>query len=366
MDNQVRSIEKTNSNKEELVKKYKNIKIKEPEATELWEWLQKNGYNHPDSSKVLEELYYTRGALKYYRELIEAVNSKKLTDKISAQIINILGGIYSGKGDNSQYLYIAKDEKDKAIQNLIMNQVESPTGKESLYEALDSLSYVVDNNEIQEILDNLSDEHIALISKATLDKLKIRHAQFNDDPTVLYEVLKNVPQDERKELLPTIIDVINLDVYNDDKALMKEFRMVLQQNQPEQIVAYNQKEFDKKFDEKFPEPQEITNIENLSEHISNEYKKSYEIERTKIYAKQKEFTQWIKAYAYTLNHKDRYEFYKNKIKHSTLDESCAIINMIFEEKEAYNDEYIKYSLEIQDDLDLTDYLNRCEEYWIDH
>jgi len=56
-----------------------STKVEEPAATEMWNWLMKNGFEHPKSIERLDYLCLINGVRKYYKELIAILKYENLS-----------------------------------------------------------------------------------------------------------------------------------------------------------------------------------------------------------------------------------------------------------------------------------------------
>jgi hypothetical protein len=341
--------------------------IREPEATQVWEWFKKNGFDHPDAFEKLDELFFTRGVLKYYKELIELVNSKSLNDKISAHIINLLGGVYEGKGENSnEKMYIAKNEKDKAIQELILSQIENPKGKESLYTALDLMSYATDKKEVQVTLDNMLKNDKSLLDDIEIYKLKVSHSIFDDDGGYskidTIEKISTLPKNKQNKLIPEIIDSFDVIFFGDNET-RKQINNLLKNNPPTIPKSININKIEEEFQEHLEVPKTITDLDEVTTFIENEHEVFLAKKREEISQSIEEYGKWVRAYAETSDIDNKYEFYKEQIlKAKTIEEKAAIITMISNESDNRS-EYNDYLEKLYDDYDLKETIENCNQFW---
>jgi hypothetical protein len=313
-----------------------NRQVKEPDATKLWNMLKCSDFNSSDTIEILNQLWFTRGAFKYYNELIDIANNKKLSDKVLANLIAGISSAYEGDRHNENSS-IAFNKKDKVIQQFIASQIRNPKGKESYFMALERIRFTVISDEIQEKMDMLLESSNLPIQKSDIYALKLRFSIYtsmgSEDELLLLKKISEIESIKNQKLKEELYDFSYRLQNSENKELLEEYQKILE-NSPIEIKDRNI-EFDSEKKDNIPI---FANEEELQAYADEYIIPKYE-EKLNILNEQKnQYAKYIEAYSLTLHSFDeKINFYRSKIKNGNKFEQEAILYML-EERVELNEE----------------------------
>ena len=330
--------------------------IKEPAATNIWKWLETYGFEHPDSLTMLNDLFMVNGVKKYYKELISVLSEMNLDDRTRGFIIKIVTSSFDGGFGTGNELSTPANEKDRAIQKLILEELTYPKGKESFLEALEATYYLAKDDEVQEILNGLLELNDPNINKIDIYKQKVKLVSLNKSSNnmlpILQEIISLNTNDKEKIIKEMFTeDYVYAVIRNEDRILTDTYRALLKQYPPKPLKKFNENKFYREIEKDFLFPDDIITDEQRQEYAKKTIPRLYEEEKAKDSQYHEEYRNWIFAYGKTLNKEKRYNFYKQKLLDSNSEERDEILNVI-EEQAMESDEYKKYLNTFKNDADL--------------
>ena len=339
-----------------------STKIEEPAATDIWSWLMKNGFGHPNSIRMLDDLLLVNGVRKYYKELIVTVKEDNLPDDVRSFIIRVVTSSFDGGFGTKKSLSEPANEKDIAIQVLIREELDYPKDKKSFFEALQAAGYLAEDNEIQEILNGLLEKDNPHIDKNDVYRRKISLVSSSIVPDSVYPVFQQVMDLDAKNR-ESIMEGFAEEGFASavlrckDDDLKDKYIKVLEDNLPKVPQDFDESNFDKYVEEKFAFPDNIVTDEQKQKYVEKEIPRLYEESTYEVSDNDKPYEDWIQAYALMVNKNDRYEFYKNKIlKAETKAEKDAIAGIIYERSQ-YEQEYEVYADALDKDKQIQEVIN---------
>jgi len=349
-DNKDKEKKQNNESKNIPLSKIINTQVKEPDATKLWNILQNSDFNSSDTIEILNELWFARGAFKYYKELIEIANSKKVSDKVLANLIAGISTAYEGDRHNENSS-IPFNKKDEIIQQFITNQIENPKGKESYFMALERIRFTIGADEIQEKMDNLLESDNLPIEKSDIYALKLRFSVYtsmdSEEELVLLEKVSKLNSIENPRLQEELYDFSYKLQNSENKELVSKYQEILENNPI-------------KVEERVIEPDNsnipiFANDEELQAYADEYITPQYEEKRNEFNEEKNQYARYIEAYSFTLNSFDeKVDFYKSKIKNGNKAEQEAILYMLEENADLNEDSDRALIEQLRADSDLED------------
>jgi len=89
IDKPISSMKNTNKEVDNIqLEQIMSTKVEEPAATEMWNWLMKHGFEHPESIERLNYLFLVNGVSKYYKELLAILKTETLSIDARSAIIS--------------------------------------------------------------------------------------------------------------------------------------------------------------------------------------------------------------------------------------------------------------------------------------
>jgi hypothetical protein len=306
-----------------------NGQVREPDATKLWNMLKNSDFNSSDTIELLNQLWFARGAFKYYRELIDIANNKKLSDKVLANLIAGISSAYEGDRHNENSS-IPFNKKDKVIQQFISNQIKNPKGKESYFMALERIRFTMNSDEIQEKMDMLLESNNLPIQKSDIYALKLRFSIYtsmgSEDELSLLKNISDIESIKNQKLKEELYDFSYRLQNSENKELLDEYQKILENNPIE--IKDDNIEFHIEEEENIPI---FANEEELQAYADQYINPKYEEKLSILNEKKNEYAKYIEAYSSTLNSFDeKINFYKSKIKNGSKLEQEAILYMLEE------------------------------------
>jgi len=322
--------------------------VKEPEATQIWEWLVANSFDHPKTLDVLEELFSANGHIKYYKNLLEILsNGTQLSSKVRSHIIMYVAGAFDGK--NNKVFSKASNNKDIEIQNMILDELNNPADELSFEAALNASLCLAENKELQNILDDLLANDNGYINKNKILEMKIASASFSNDAEDLLSILsevnaydKNVQTKMMDEMLSeNFLNAIN---QHNGELILENYKAFLNNNLPPKLKRFNRDKFEQHMADTFKFPDDVVTVEDRDKYYTDHIGILTEEEAIKALKSNQQYSQWFLAYANTLDESKRYDFYKEKILNAQNEqERQEIIYMIQDRAERGVSEYIEYN-----------------------
>lgn len=306
-----------------------NGQVQEPEATKLWNILKNSDFNSSNTIELLNQLWFARGAFKYYKELIDIANNKKLSDKVLANLIAGISSAYEGDRHNENSS-IPFNKKDKVIQQFISNQIKNPKGKESYFMALERIRFTMNPDDIQEKMDMLLESNNLPIQKSDIYALKLRFSIYtsmgSEDELSLLKNISEIESIKNQKLKEELYDFSYRLQNSENKELLDRYQKILENN-PIEIKDENI-EFHIEEEENIPI---FANEEELQAYADQYINPKYEEKLSILNEKKNEYAKYIEAYSSTLNSFDeKINFYKSKIKNGSKLEQEAILYMLEE------------------------------------
>ncbi len=322
-----------NESKNIPLSKIINTQVIEPDATKLWNILQKSDFNSSNTIEILNELWFARGAFKYYKELIEIANSRELPDNVLANLIAGISTAYEGDRHNENSS-VPFNQKDKTIQKFLTNQIENPKGKESYFMALERIRFTIDSEDIQDKMDKLLEADNLPIEKSDIYALKLRFSTYtlmnSENELFLLEKISQMDSIKNPKLQEELYDFSYRIKSSEDENLVHKYQEILEKN-PIEVK-------DKPIE---PDSENIpifANDEELQEYADEHILPKYEEKLHELNREKEKYAQYIEAYSSTLNSFDeKIDFYKSKIKNGNKFEQEAILFMLEEKAELSND-----------------------------
>jgi len=314
------------------LKNIMNTQVREPDATNLWNKLINSDFNSSDTIEILDELFFARGAFKYYKELIEIANNKKLSDEVLANLITGIFTAYEGDRHNEN-ASIAFDKKDEILQQFLTNQLANPQGKESYFMALERIDYITAPDEIQEKMDSLLESDNLPIEKSDIYALKLRFSLYtsnSEEELALLEKVSKMDSIENPKLQEGLYDFAYKLQNSEDKELVSKYQEILESNPidvKERVIE--------------PDNSNIpifANDEELQAYADEHIIPQYEEKRNEFNEEKNQYAKYIEAYSFTLHSFDeKIDFYKSKIKNGNKAEQEAILYMLEENADLNED-----------------------------
>jgi hypothetical protein len=204
----------------------------------IWEELLDIGFNSPRTMAVLKDLHCLRGGYLYYNELIKATKDNQLDDEVNAYIISILASAYESIGVWDDFA-VASNKRSRIIQSFIKEQLENPSGKQSLLSAMKSLPDVYGSERTQAFLDNELQNNRFNIPSVELYKRKVISGSLQgnakDFTTVIHRV-DALPISEQKEIFSDLLHTAQFIPHIDDGILKKEFLSYVTRRMPQKPI----------------------------------------------------------------------------------------------------------------------------------
>ena len=322
-----------NESKNIPLNKIINTQVIEPNATKLWNILKNSDFNSSNTIEILNELWFARGAFKYYNELIEIANNKKLSDDVLANLIAGISTAYEGDRHNKNSS-IPFNKKDETIQKFLNNQIKYPKGKESYFMALERIRFTVDSNDIQEKMNVLLITDDLPIKKSDIYALKLRFSTYSpmksEDELALLGKISQMNSIENPKLQEELYDFSYKLQDSEDENLLTKYQEILENN-PIDIK-------DKSIEPNSEDIPIFANDEELQAYTDEYIAPKYEENRYQLNREKEKYAQYIEAYSSTLNSFDKkIDFYKSKIKSGNKFEQEAILFMLEEKADFNND-----------------------------
>jgi len=340
--------------------------VMEPEASNVWGWIQDIGLYHENSVIVLDGLFSTHGNRKYYKELIGFLKIEDIPDKVRAKIIYLLAAAYEGGSTRTnKRLYEPINKKDREIQNALRQEIDNPHGEDSLDEILGYVYLVADDTETQNILDNFLIKKSKFISKNEIYKLKLKSSRYADSYesslTVLNE-LNQMTKKEQKELTQTLSnpDFAESLAYFKNEELSNLYLNLLKKNPPSTPYKFDDSTFEKNLKGRFEGnfPLDVETDEDKFEYVLKNHKDEmetmYKDNEQASDDSRDQYAKWIQAQAYMVPEEQRYDFYKKTLLNAkTSTERRAIITRLSIQADMeYNEESEGHMRRFNQDEDL--------------
>ena len=349
-DNKDKEKKQNNESKNIPLSKIIDTQVKEPDATKLWNILQNSDFNSSDTIEILDELFFARGAFKYYKELIEIANNKKISDEVLANLITGIFTAYEGDRDNEN-ASISFNKKDEILQQFLTNQLTNPQGKESYFMALERIDYITAPDEIQAKMDSLLESDNLPIEKSDIYALKLRFSLYtstsmsSEEELFLLEKVSNMDSIENPKLQEGLYNFAYKLQNSENKELVSKYQEILENNPI-------------KVEERVIEPDNsnipiFANDEELQAYADEYITPQYEEKRNEFNEEKNQYARYIEAYSFTLNSFDeKVDFYKSKIKNGNKAEQEAILYMLEENADLNEDSDRALIEQLRADSDL--------------
>ncbi len=261
-------------------------KSNEKIADKVWKKIQGVGFNSPKILVLLKKLHEANGEFKYYKELKDAAMDNKLPDKVTAYILYMLSTAFeSNIQDIYTYGLTPKGEKDRVIQELILNQLKNPAGKKSYKIVLKNLGLVMLDEDAQAIYDELLQSDQKDISHKEIYQMKIKNVSLHGYPDSFISVidrleknLDNFNNDEQRELLQEATQAGQTIPWRESQELRDRYIKFIKATMPKKLV--NTYIDDEKIGEELLEKYDITEsyYNSLSKKEQNKLRKKIEKE----------------------------------------------------------------------------------------
>jgi len=349
-DNKDKEKKQNNESKNIPLSKIIDTQVKEPDATKLWNILQNSDFNSSDTIEILDELFFARGAFKYYKELIEIANNKKISDEVLANLITGIFTAYEGDRHNEN-ASISFNKKDEILQQFLTNQLTNPQGKESYFMALERIDYITAPDEIQAKMDSLLESDNLPIEKSDIYALKLRFSLYtstsmsSEEELFLLEKVSNMDSIENPKLQEGLYNFAYKLQNSENKELVSKYQEILENNPI-------------KVEERVIEPDNsnipiFANDEELQAYADEYITPQYEEKRNEFNEEKNQYARYIEAYSFTLNSFDeKVDFYKSKIKNGNKAEQEAILYMLEENADLNEDSDRALIEQLRADSDL--------------
>jgi len=334
-----------------------STKVEEPAATEMWNWLMKNGFEHPKSIERLDYLCLINGVRKYYKELIAILKYENLSIDARSAIVRNITVSFDGGFGTQKPLSQPANEKDIAIQGLIREELNYPKDKKSFFEALQATGFLAENNEIQEVLNGLLEKDNPYIDKNDVYIQKVRLVAFSEEFDSAYTILNQVISLDEKDRKIVMKEVAQEDyayvvLRSEDENFKNSYIKTLEDNLPKAPQSFDENNFDKHFEEEFTFPDKLVTDEQKQNYAEKNMQRLYKEARDKVSGNDRGYKEWIQAYALMVDKNDRYEFYKNKILDAETSAEKEVIQRVMYERSEYEEEYKVYTDMLEKDKEI--------------
>ncbi len=248
-------------------------------AKQVWERLQKVGFNSDESAGLIDMLIGFNGDFIYFKELKEQLSDPTLRDDVAAEIILALSGTY--RGQNGAKFHIPSNERDREIQQAIREEIASPHGKESLYMALKKLGYAESYETVMQTLQDIQDDEGSLLGELPIYRLKLKYIGMEnkkDDAKTLVDEIAKLDVEIQKKLMGSLSKFgYSVGVIGDEE-LTQKYISVIKNSMPKVYQPVDHDEIYQKAIEKVKQDSRFMEIYNTM----NDRDQAYDMMRNYI------------------------------------------------------------------------------------